>query len=126
MRGLENGPDDYVQKPFHYEELRARIQTVLRRRHSRHDGPVRIGEILTDPPRPTVKVVERVVQPSKKEFTLIRVLASVPTGVFSKDEPLRGLGASRRPPKNQDARLPRQPATEQTRPRVQELGVVGD
>jgi DNA-binding response OmpR family regulator len=91
VRGLENGADDYVQKPFHYEELRARIQAILRRRHNRHDGPVRVGEILIDPSRRTVKVGERTVQLSKKEFTLIRVLASDPTRVFSKDELLRDV-----------------------------------
>jgi DNA-binding response OmpR family regulator len=91
VRGLENGADDYVQKPFHYEELRARIQAVLRRRHNRHDGPVRVGDILIDPSRRTVKVGERDIQLSKKEFTLIRVLASDPTRVFSKDELLRDV-----------------------------------
>src|SRR6185437_7249589 len=48
VRGLDLGADDYVQKPFSYDELRARIEAVLRRRHSRRDGPVRVGEILID------------------------------------------------------------------------------
>ena len=51
IRGLDIGADDYIQKPFSYDELRARILAVLRRGHSRKEGPVRVGEILIDPAR---------------------------------------------------------------------------
>src|SRR6201992_761480 len=98
VRGLDLGADDYVQKPFSYEELRARIQAVLRRRHSRHDGPVRVGELHIDPSRRKVTVGDREVQLAKKEFTLLRVLASDPTRVFSKDELLRDVWGFKAPP----------------------------
>lgn len=91
VRALDRGADDYVQKPFLYEELRARITAVLRRGHSRNEGPVRVGEILIDPSRRQVKVGERQVRLSKKEFTLLRALATDPTRVFSKDELLRDV-----------------------------------
>ena len=97
VRGLDLGADDYVQKPFGYEELRARITAVLRRRHSRHDGPVRVGELMIDPARRQVMVGERPVHLSKKEFTLLRVLASDPTRVFSKDELLRDVWGFKAP-----------------------------
>jgi DNA-binding response OmpR family regulator len=95
VRGLDLGADDYVQKPFAYQELRARIAAVLRSRHSRHDGPTRVGELLIDPARRKVTVGDREVHLAKKEFTLLRVLASDPTRVFNKDELIRevwGLG----------------------------------
>src|ERR1700744_1481795 len=97
VRGLDLGADDYVQKPFGYEELRARITAVLRRRHSRKDGPVRTGEILIDAARRKVMVGDREVHLAKKEFTLLRVLASDPTRVFSKDELLRDVWGFRAP-----------------------------
>jgi DNA-binding response OmpR family regulator len=96
-RGLDVGADDYVQKPFSYEELRTRIRATLRRRHSRHDQPQRVGEIVIDPARHKVTVGDRDVHLAKKEFILLRALASDPTRVFSKDELLRdvwGLKAS--------------------------------
>lgn len=83
--------DDYVQKPFSYEQLQARIQAVLRRRHSRHDQTIRVGELLIDPARRRVTVGDREVHLAKKEFTLLRVLATDPTRVFSKDELLRDV-----------------------------------
>jgi DNA-binding response OmpR family regulator len=86
VRGLESGADDYVLKPFHYEELRARIAAVLRRREQRREGPCRVGEIVIDLSRRQVMVGEREVELSKKEFTLLRVLAADPCRVFTKEE----------------------------------------
>jgi DNA-binding response OmpR family regulator len=95
VRGLDLGADDYVQKPFSYGELRARIVAVLRRGHSRHERVIRVGDLLIDPARHKAMVGDREVRLAKKEFTLLRVLASDPSRVFSKDELIRdvwGLG----------------------------------
>jgi len=89
VRGLDAGADDYVTKPFSVEELRARIAAVLRRRAGRHDGPCRVGDLVVDPLRRKVMVGKREVVLAKKEFSLLRVLASDPTRVFSKEELLR-------------------------------------
>lgn len=89
--------DDYLEKPFAYEDLRARIDAILRRRHSRLDQPVRVGELTVDPARRKVRVGEREVRLSKKEFTLLRVLASDPTRVFAKEELLRDVWGLRGP-----------------------------
>jgi DNA-binding response OmpR family regulator len=86
VRGLEAGADDYLVKPFHYPELRARINAVLRRRAGRQDGAHRVGDLVIDPARRRVWVAERDVALSNKEFSLLRVLASDPIRVFSKKE----------------------------------------
>jgi len=91
VRGLTAGADDYLTKPFDIEELRARIGAVLRRRQSRRDGPIRVGEMVVDPLRRRVTIGEREVALAKKEFTLLRVLAGDPTRVFSKEELLRDV-----------------------------------
>jgi DNA-binding response OmpR family regulator len=86
VRGLEFGADDYLVKPFHYPELRARINAVLRRRSGRRDGPIRVGDLVVDPARRRAMVEGRDVTLSNKEFSLLRVLASDPIRVFSKKE----------------------------------------
>jgi DNA-binding response OmpR family regulator len=86
VRGLNAGADDYIVKPFSLEELRARIGAVLRRRSTRPEGPCRVGELTIDPMRRRVTVGERPVYLAKKEFTLLRTLASDPTRVFTKAE----------------------------------------
>ena len=99
IRGFTAGADDYLIKPFDLEELRARIGAVLRRRASRREGPVRVGELTVDPLRRKVTIGEIEVPLAKKEFTLLRVLASDPTRVFSKDELLREVWGYHNPGK---------------------------
>jgi len=91
VRGLVEGADDYVVKPVHYPELRARIEAVLRRRASRRGGPTRVGDLVVDPAERRVRVGEREVGLSNKEFSLLRALAADPTRVFSKEELLRDV-----------------------------------
>lgn len=87
VRVLDEGADDYLEKPASYKELRARIGALLRRRRQTRDtGPIRVGEIVVDTSGHKVMVGDRQVQLAKKEFTLLRVLAAEPTRVFSKDE----------------------------------------
>lgn len=86
VRGLDSGADDYVTKPFSYSELRARIGAVLRRRATLRQGPTQVGDLVVDPARRLVTVGGRRVELAKKEFSLLRVLASDPSRVFAKDE----------------------------------------
>ena len=99
VRGLEFGADDYLVKPFHYPELRARIGAVLRRRLERRDGPRRVGELVIDPARRMAWVGERQLKLANKEFSLLRVLASDPHRVFSKRELLGDVWGYRTPAK---------------------------
>jgi DNA-binding response OmpR family regulator len=91
VRGLSEGADDYLVKPFHYPELLARIRNVLGRRGAARNGPIRIGPLSVDAATREVRVGEREVQLANKEFELLRALASDPTRVFGKDELLRDV-----------------------------------
>jgi DNA-binding response OmpR family regulator len=93
VRGLDAGADDYVTKPYLYGELRARIGAVLRRRIHPNDGPSRVGDLVIDPLRRKVLVGEREVPLAKKEFALLRMLATNPTRVFTKQELLDAVWA---------------------------------
>jgi DNA-binding response OmpR family regulator len=99
VRGLDSGADDYVVKPFRYPELRARISAVLRRREASHDGPRKVGDLVVDPIRRRVTVGEREIPLAKKEFALLRVLASDPIRVYTKEELLDAIWAYRGPSK---------------------------
>ena len=99
VRGLDSGADDYLVKPFRYPEVRARIGAVLRRRSRVQDGPRRVGDLVIDPLRRRVTVDEREVVLTKKEFDLLRVLASDPTRVFTKEDLLDAVWAYRGPSK---------------------------
>jgi DNA-binding response OmpR family regulator len=92
VRGFERGADDYVVKPFHYQELVARIGAVLRRASGRRDkGVLQVGELRIDPVSREVTLDGQEVDLSAKEFALLRTLAEEPTRVFTKEELLRDV-----------------------------------
>ena len=89
VRAFDRGCDDYLGRPFHYDELVARIRAVLRRTAPPQSERLTAGEIEID--RPTRRVTvggERVILPTK-EYELLVKLASDPHRVFTKDELLR-------------------------------------
>jgi DNA-binding response OmpR family regulator len=89
VRAFDRGCDDYLDRPFHYDELVARIRAVLRRTAPAESERLEAGEIEID--RPTRRVTvggERVLLPTK-EYELLVKLASDPHRVFTKDELLR-------------------------------------
>ncbi len=91
VRGFSEGADDYVVKPFRYEEVAARIDAVLRRRDSRREGPRRVGEIFIDTSRRQVRIGDRPIKLANKEFSLLCALAADPARVFTKEELLRDV-----------------------------------
>jgi DNA-binding response OmpR family regulator len=86
------GRTDVDGKPFHYPELAARIGAVLRRSQDRRaQGVLQVGELRVDPVAREVTLGEQAITLSAKEFALLRMLATEPTRVFTKEESLRDV-----------------------------------
>ena len=92
LRGFERGCDDYLGKPFGYQELRARVAALLRRSRGRpRTGRLRVGNLELDSASRQVWLSGEPIRVSKKEFALLRALAAEPTRVFTREELLRGV-----------------------------------
>jgi DNA-binding response OmpR family regulator len=89
VRALERGCDDFLARPFDYEELLARIRAVLRRTTVAGHEVLAAGPIRVDLATRAVTVGERCVRLAGKEYDLLVKLMSDPTRVFTKDELLR-------------------------------------
>jgi DNA-binding response OmpR family regulator len=89
VHAFERGCDDFVPRPFHYEELVARIHAVLRRSRPAQRERLAAGPLAIDRATRRVTVHGLPVALAAKEFELVVKLAAEPTRVFTKEELLR-------------------------------------
>jgi DNA-binding response OmpR family regulator len=91
VRGFARGCDDYVVRPFVYDELVARMRAVLRRASGPRHARLEVRELEIDLAARLVRVAGEPVELSAKEYDLLVALAEDPERVFKKEELLRDV-----------------------------------
>ena len=99
--GLEIGADDYITKPFQIREVIARVKANLRKSElnanvdtqTKEDKSdiIKVGDLTLDLKRVEVKVKDEVINLTKKEFDVLKYLASQPGQVVTREMLLRDV-----------------------------------
>lgn len=95
IRGLDQGADDYVSKPFSVSELMARLRAVMRRiRPALADDKISVGDLVIDRAARRVRRAGGEVHLGPTEFKLLDYLAQHPGRVFSREQLLDAVWGS--------------------------------
>lgn len=86
VTGLDAGADDYLPKPFSFDELLARVRALLRRPKAHEGNTLKSGSLVLDVVAKTVEVDANTVHLTAKEFQLVEYLLRHRGEVISKDQ----------------------------------------
>ncbi len=86
VAGLDAGADDYLVKPFDFEELTARIRAMIRRAGGRSDNVISAGDLLLDQDKRQVKRGDKEIVLTAREFDILEYLMLNRGKVLSRDK----------------------------------------
>ncbi len=89
IKGLDDGADDYIKKPFSIMELITRVKALLRRTTPEESKYARIDNVFLDNERHMVYVDDAPVELTFKEYELLRLLMSNPSVVLTREVIMR-------------------------------------
>jgi DNA-binding response OmpR family regulator len=92
VNGLKHGADDYLIKPFAFEELAARIEALNRRKATNwNDDKLQFGELTLIMNTHKVTRGDEAIQLTRREFQLLEYLLNRPGQIFSREQIMNGV-----------------------------------
>ncbi len=85
VKGLDSGADDYVVKPFAFEELMARVRALLRRSHATEETVLRFADLTLNVSTREVTRGARKIELTTKEFDLLHFFMRHPRQVMTRE-----------------------------------------
>ncbi len=86
VKGLDSGADDYLVKPFAFQELLARIRALLRRSGEAKTPLLQVGDLVLDTLRREARRGKRVIELTAREYALLEFLMRHPGHVLSRTQ----------------------------------------
>ncbi|MFC2294417.1 MAG: response regulator transcription factor [Leptotrichia hongkongensis] len=86
VKGLDLGADDYIVKPFDFNELMARIRAVVRRKYGNSSNKLVIGDLILDTSEKSVTRAGRQIELTGKEYEVLEYLMQSKNRILSRDQ----------------------------------------
>ena len=86
VKGLDLGADDYLVKPFAWDELLARVRSLVRRGHGQRSATIVVGDLEIDTARKSARRGDVAVDLSAREYALLEYLAHRQGQVVSRSD----------------------------------------
>jgi len=86
VSGLRAGADDYMIKPFVFEELLARVETLIRRKYSTSSPIIEVGDLVINTSQQTVRRGDQLIELTAREYTLLEYFAHRAGEVVSRND----------------------------------------
>lgn len=90
VRGINSGADDYLRKPFGIEELKVRMNKIIKK-FSIPNTTISFGNLTIDPVKRIVKVMDKIVSLGRKELEILFLLAKREGDIVSRENILTAL-----------------------------------
>ncbi len=91
VKGLDDGADDYIRKPFSVMELLSRVKALLRRAGQNVPNQLVVGEIFLDHDKHTVTVAGKLIELTFKEYELLRYMMLNRNTVLSRENIMQAV-----------------------------------
>ena len=86
VKGLDLGADDYIVKPFDFNELMARIRAVVRRKYGNSSNRFVIGDLILDTSEKSVTRAGKQIELTGKEYEVLEYLMQSKNRILSRDQ----------------------------------------
>ena len=86
VKGLDLGADDYIVKPFDFNELMARIRAVVRRKYGNSSNKLVIGDLILDISEKSVTRAGKQIELTGKEYEVLEYLMQSKNRILSRDQ----------------------------------------